>query len=216
MSGTRINSSIQDLASSITVVTKTQMEDFAMLNINDVFLYAGNTEGTGTYTAGTGVGVADRNGSVADNVQLDPINSNRIRGIAPANITLGDIQTMGRVPIDPIDIDSIEISRGPNANVFGLGNPSGTVNLVPASANLTRNFTQATEQTDSYGGYRSTIDLNRVLWQNKLAIRASGVFEHDGFVRKPSGTNTVQLQRHDQVSALQERPRSVRPCPITA
>jgi len=192
MSGTRINSSIQDLASSITVVTKGQMQDFAMLDVNDVFLYAANTEGTGTYTAGTGTGVADRNGSVADNVQIDPINSNRVRGIAPANISLGDIQTMGRVPIDPIDIDSIEISRGPNANVFGLGNPSGTINLVPAAANTSRNFSQATERTDSYGGYRSTIDLNRVLWQNKLAIRASGVFQHDGYIRKPSGTNTVK------------------------
>jgi hypothetical protein len=192
MSGTRINSSIQDLASSITVVTKGQMQDFAMLDVNDVFLYAANTEGTGTYTAGTGVGVADRNGSVADNVQIDPINSNRVRGIAPANISLGDIQTMGRVPIDPIDIDSIEISRGPNANVFGLGNPSGTVNLVPTAANTSRSFSQATERTDSYGGYRSTLDLNRVLWQNKLAIRASGVFEHDGYIRKPSGTNIVK------------------------
>ncbi len=192
MSGTRINSSIQDLASSITVITKTQMQDFALRDMNDIFLYAGNTEGTGTYTAGTGYGVADRNGSVADNVQIDPINSNRIRGIAPANITLGNIQTMGRVPLDPIDIDSVEISRGPNANVFGLGNPSGTVNMVPTSANLTRNFAQATEQTDSYGGYRSTLDLNRILWQDKLAIRASGVFEHDGYVRKPSGTNIVK------------------------
>jgi len=193
MSGTRINSSIQDLASSITVVTKTQMRDFAMLDINDVFLYAGNTEGTGTYTAGTAAtGIADRNGSVQDNVQVDPINSNRIRGIAPANITLDNIQTMGRVPIDPIDIDSIEISRGPNANVFGLGNPSGTVNLVPSSANLSRNFAQTTARADSYDGYRTTLDLNRVLWGDILAIRVSGVFQHDGYVRKPSGANTVR------------------------
>jgi outer membrane receptor protein involved in Fe transport len=193
MSGTRINSNIQDLASSITVVTKTQMQDFAMLNINDVFLYAGNTEGIGTYTAGTAAtGIADRNGSVQDNVQVDPVNSNRIRGIAPANITLGNIQTMGRVPIDPIDIDSIEISRGPNANVFGLGNPSGTVNMVPSSANLSRNFAQATARADSYDGYRTTLDLNRVLWDNLLALRVSGVFQHDGYVRKPSGANTVR------------------------
>ncbi len=192
MSGTRINSNIQDLASSITVVTKTQMQDFAMLDVNDVFLYAGNTEGTGTYTAGTGTGPADRNGSVQDNVQVDPVNSNRIRGIAPANITLGNIQTMGRVPIDPIDIDSIEISRGPNANVFGLGNPSGTVNMVPASANLSRNFTQAQARVDSYSGYRTSLDLNRVLLKDKLAVRVSGAFQHEGFVRKPSGVNTVR------------------------
>jgi len=192
MSGTRINSNIEDLASSITVVTKTQMEDFALLDVNDIFLYIGNAEGTGTYTAGTGTGPADRNGSVQDNVQVDPINSNRIRGITNVNYTYDNIQIMGRVPIDPLDVESIEVSRGPNANVFGLGNPSGTVNIVPVSANLQRNAARMTLRTDSYGGYRSTLDVNRVLWPDKLAIRVAGAFQHDGFIRKPSGVNTVK------------------------
>jgi hypothetical protein len=188
MSGTRINASIADLASSITVVTKQQMQDFAMLDINDVFLYAANTEGTGTYTDF----VIDRNGSVQDNVELNPTGANRIRGIAPANIALDNIEMMGREPIDPVGIDSIEISRGPNANVFGLGNPSGTVNLVPSYANLTRNTAEVQARTDSYGGYRESLDFNRVLLNDKLAVRASNVFEHDGFTRKPSGVNTVR------------------------
>jgi outer membrane receptor for ferric coprogen and ferric-rhodotorulic acid len=37
MSGTRMNSKIEDLGQSITVMTKEQMLDFAMLDINDVF-----------------------------------------------------------------------------------------------------------------------------------------------------------------------------------
>jgi len=59
MSGTRFNSKIEDLGSSITVITKEQMTDFAMLDINDIFLYTASTEGTGTYTDFT----IDRNGS---------------------------------------------------------------------------------------------------------------------------------------------------------
>jgi glutathione peroxidase-family protein len=43
-------------------MTKEQMQDFAMLDINDVFLYTANTEGSGTYTAYT----IDRNGSVVE------------------------------------------------------------------------------------------------------------------------------------------------------
>jgi hypothetical protein len=193
MSGTRFNTKLDDLASSISVVTKDQMADFAMLDINDVFLYTGNTEGTGTYTAGTGVSVADRNGSVQDNVQVDPINSNRIRGIGPANTTLNNIQTMGRVPLDPISIDAVEISRGPNANIFGLGNPSGTVNQVPAAANLSRDRSQVQFRADSYEGYRTSLDVNRVLKSGVLAVRGSAVFQHDGYIRKPSGTNTERL-----------------------
>ena len=189
MSGTRFNSKLDDLASSITVVTKDQMADFAMLDINDIFAYTGNTEGSQTFTDVT----VDRNGSVSDNVQLNPTNANRVRGIAPANISLNNMGTMGRVPIDPINIDAVEISRGPNANVFGLGNPSGTVNMVAAAANLTRDRSQVQFRGDSYGGYRTSLDMNRVLLKGVLAVRGSAVFQHDGYERKPSGTDSERL-----------------------
>src|SRR5216117_827826 len=120
MSGTRFNTKLEDLASSITVITKEQMADFAMLDVNDVFLYTANTEGTGTFTDY----VMDRNGQLTDNVQMNPTQANRVRGMAAANISLGNYESMGRVPLDPLIIDSVEVSRGPNANVFGLGNPS--------------------------------------------------------------------------------------------
>jgi hypothetical protein len=188
MSGTRFNTKLEDLASSISVVTKEQMADFGMLDINDVFLYSGNTEGTGTYTDF----VVDRNGQVADNVQLNPTGANRVRGIAPANIAYGNFEVTGRMPVDPLIVDGIEISRGPNANVFGLGNASGTVNQVPVSANLTRNRTRAEFRVDSYEGWRTAIDVNHVLLRNKLAVRAGAAYQREEFERKPSGVNTTR------------------------
>lgn len=186
MSGTRFNTKLDDLASSITVMTKEQMADFGMLDVNDIFLYVAGTEGTGTYTDYT----LDRNGSLSDNVQLNPTQANRVRGIAPANVSLGNIETMGRVPVDPIIVDSIEISRGPNANVFGLGNPSGTVNQVPSAANLQRDRLRTEFRADSYGGYRTSVDFNKVVLQDRLAVRGSAVYQEDAFERKPSGVST--------------------------
>ena len=186
MSGTRFNTKLEDLASSMTVITKEQMADFAMLDINDVFLYTASAEGTGTFTDLN----VDRNGSISDNVGLNPTQSNRIRGMAAANVSLGNFETMGRVPVDPLAVDAIEVSRGPNSSVFGLGNPSGTVNQVAASANLTRNRSSVQFRGDSFDGYRTSLDLNRVLVKGKLAIRGSGSLQHDGFVRKPSGVDT--------------------------
>jgi hypothetical protein len=186
MSGTRFNSKLEDLAAPITVVTKEQMADFAMLDINDIFDYTASTEGTGTYTDFS----INRNGDVTDNVQSNPNNANRIRGIAPANVSFNNFEMSGRMSIDPSITNGVEISRGPNANVFGLGNPSGTVNQVPLSPLLNRNLTEAKFRVDSYDGYRTSLDLNRVLLRGKLAIRGTGVFQHDGFVRKPSGVDT--------------------------
>jgi len=189
MSGTRFNTKIEDLASAISVVTKEQMSDFAMVDINDIFMYTTGTEGTGTYTSYT----VDRNGSVQDDVQLNPANANRIRGVGAANVSLGNMETMGRNPIDSMFIESVEISRGPNASVFGLGQASGTVNMVPASANLTRERMRVELRGDSYGGYRAGVDVNQVIIKSKLAFRFIGLGEHQAFIRKPSGVNVTRL-----------------------
>jgi outer membrane receptor for monomeric catechols len=95
-----------------------------------------------------------------------------VRGIGSANIAFNNIATTGRVPVDPLWMDSLELSRGPNANIFGLGNASGTVNQVPATANLSRNFNKVNCAVDSYEGWRVSLDLNRKL-TDKLAMRAS-------------------------------------------
>ncbi|MBL9188920.1 MAG: TonB-dependent receptor plug domain-containing protein [Opitutaceae bacterium] len=188
MSGTRLNSKVEDLASSITVVTKEQMADFALLDINDIFLYEAGTEGTGTYTEFS----VDRNGSPVDN-SLNPNTANRVRGVGPANLSFGNFETSGRMPIDPSIIDAVEISRGPNSTVFGLGNAAGTVNMAPASANLGRDRSQLSLRADSFDGYRTAIDLNRVLLKNSLAVRVGATRQHDGYNLKPSGTDTSRL-----------------------
>jgi len=190
LSGTRLNTRLEDLASSITVVTKQQMMDTAALDINDIFLYEANTEGTGTYTEFS----VGRNGDVIDSVQSSPQTANRVRGVGSANTAIGNYASNNRIPIDPYNIDAVEISRGPNSNIFGLGNASGTVNVIPSRANLRRESSSVSARVDSYGGYRMSADFNRPLIENKLAIRASAVFENRGFTRKPSKETTRRQQ----------------------
>lgn len=189
MSGTRLNSKIEDLGQSITVMTKEQMSDFAMLDVNDVFDHMAGTEGTSSYS----LYVTDRTGAMIDQVSFNPNNANRVRGIGSANIAFGNIATTGRVPVDPLWMDSLELSRGPNANIFGLGKASGSVNQVAATANLTRDFTKMDLRGDSYDGYRGSLDVNRMIIDKKLAVRASVAYQHIGFTRKPSGEDSRRL-----------------------
>jgi hypothetical protein len=195
MSGTRLNSKVEDLGQPITVMTKEQMTDFAMLDVNDMFDHMASTEGTSSYSSFE----TDRTGAMIDQVSLNPNNANRVRGIGSANIAFGNVATTGRVPVDPLWMDSLELSRGPNANIFGLGKASGSVNQVAATANLTRNFTKVDLRADSYDGYRGSLDVNRMLIDNKLAVRTSYAYQHIGFIRKPSGEDT--RRRSFQVKA---------------
>lgn len=190
LSGTRLNSKLEDLGASITVITKQQMLDTAVLDINDIFLYEANTEGTGNFTSFT----VDRNGGVNDNVQSGPQTANRIRGLDTANTARGNFASNSSIPIDLYNTDAVELSRGPNSNIFGLGNTSGTVNIITSQANPTREITTLTLRGDSYGGYRGSVDLNRPLLQGRLALRFSAVHQTTGYERKPSADETNRHQ----------------------
>src|SRR4051812_19935845 len=179
MSGTRLNTKLEDLAASLSVVTKQQIEDTASVDINDVFKYELSTEGTTQWTNFS----VDR-GVVTDGVSKDPSGSTRMRGLTSANIALNGFNV--NLPLDTYDVESIEISRGPNSTVFGLGNTGGGINIIKGHANTTRDLTSFATRGDSYDGYRGNFNLNRVLVANKLAVRAYGLYEHKGYVRKPA------------------------------
>ena len=192
MSGTRLNSKIEDLAASITVITKQQLMDTAAVDINDIFLYEANTEGIGQFSDPTNDGRG-----IYDNVAGNPQTANRVRGLGAANIAVGGFAANSLLPIDSYNIDAVEISRGPNSNIFGMGDPSGTVNLVPSKANATREISNFTARVDSYGGFRSTIDLNRPLVkgpERSAALRFNAAYEEKGFIRKPSSDRTNRWQ----------------------
>lgn len=182
MAGTRLSAKIEDLGAAITVITKQQLIDTAAIDINDVFATEIGTEGTADFTDVS----VDFQGRPIDNIQESPYTANRVRGLAAANITTEGFSTNSRIPFDTYNLDSIEISRGPNSSLAGLGDAGGTVNLNQSRANLSREISQVVLRGDDWGGYRTSIDLNRPLLKDKLAIRVSGLYDSKGFRREPS------------------------------
>ncbi len=181
LSGTRINSKLEDLGASISVVTKDQLTDLAARDINDIFLYEANTEGTGQYSAFTN----DR-GNVQDDIANNPQGANRVRGLGAANVAVGNFGTTGTIPLDSYNIDSVEISRGPNSTVFGLGNTGGGVNVITARARTDRDRTSVNFAITNGTGRRASIDMNRVVFRNKLAFRVTGLYSEKAFERRPA------------------------------
>ena len=204
LAGTRLNSKLEDLGSSITVVTLQQMQDTAVLDINDLFRYEASTEGTDDFTQFT----PNRTGGVGDNIQGDPARANRIRGVGSAgtsgsgvNSAWGNFSSNSKIPFDLYNVGAIEISRGPNSNLFGLGASAGTVNLVPAEASASKPTNSFTFRIDSERGHRSSLSLNRPLIAGKLAIKVAAVEESKGFTRKPSSERI-----HREYTSLFARP----------
>jgi hypothetical protein len=189
LAGTRLNSRLEDISASISVVTKQQLQDTAAIDINDIFSYEIGTEGTKQYTDLTTDGRGDY-----DNVSGNPNEANRMRGLSMANIAVGGFTASSSLPIDTYNIDSVEISRGPNSNLAGLSDAGGTVNIVTSRGNVTRESTRLEARVDNLGGYRASIDLNRPIIRNKLGVRFSAVYNETAFVRKPSVDRTTRQQ----------------------
>ena len=187
MSGTRINSKVEDLGASITVVTKQQLDDTAALDLNDIFKYEAGTEGLFNYTA------TSTSNPTSDSAQGSPASSTRVRGISAPNAVTDNFPSVSRIPVDTYNLGSVEISRGPSSTLFGLGAPSGSVNLIKSQANLTQESNQIIFRVDSYGGYRTSLNLNRPLWKDKLALRVAGLYSQAAVPQKPSSDFTKRI-----------------------
>lgn len=194
LAGSRLNTKLEDLAASITVVTKQQLEDTAALDINDVFKYEAGTEGSASYTPflsdrstfkdGVG-GYTDAGGATTTNA-----TSNRVRGLSAPDAAVNNYPTNNRIPFDAYNTQSVEISRGPNSMLFGMGSPAGIVNQSTAPAVLNRNSNTVQLRTDNNGSFRASLSFNRSIIEDKVAIFGAFLYNDQQFERKPSFDKT--------------------------
>ncbi|HEY0947427.1 MAG TPA: TonB-dependent receptor plug domain-containing protein, partial [Opitutaceae bacterium] len=192
LAGSRLNTRVADLGASITVVTKQQLIDTASLDMNDVFLYEANTEGTGNFTdfnIDTRGAVQDRNAGFqggAPSLPFGPSTSNRVRGIGSVDRLHDYYPSNQRIPFDVYNTDSVEINRGPNSLLFGLGSPAGIVNQSSAKANLRRPSYQIEGRYGTNDAWRASFNANQPIIRDKLAIYVAGLHDERGFEREPS------------------------------
>ena len=181
-SGTRLRTELKDIASSISVVTKDFMNDIGATDLNGLLVYTLGTEvnGVGGNFSDAGV-VANPNGNEADydGAFASAAPSTRVRGLTSADMSR-DFFITG-IPLDGYNTDRVEISRGPNAMLFGLGSPAGIINNSLITADLRRPRTTLELRTDKYGSFRTSLDHNQVLLRNKLAVRVATVYDEQSY-----------------------------------
>jgi hypothetical protein len=186
LAGTRLNTNIADLAASITIVTKQQMEDLNEQNINDLFEYEASTEGANTYTPF----VLSRSNLQDTLSSGSAITANRVRGLSAPDNEQDNFYSIVGVPFDSYNTQSVEIDRGPNSIIFGTGSPAGIVNQSRTEASLDKFSTEITTQGSSWGGYRETVGLNYPLIPGTLGLYIAQEYQSKGFEQKPSADFT--------------------------
>lgn len=175
LSGTRLKTDLRDIGSALTIFTEQMMNDLAATNINDVLAFAPNTDPfVNTLTDAVG------NGNNFLNVPVQYVT----RGGATS--VVGQDFFGNNIPPDRYNAEAFTFTRGPNAILFGLGNPAGAFVSSTKRANAARSGTTVELRIDSRDSYRGVLDHNQVLKQGVLAVRYAGVYDVARSFRNPS------------------------------
>ena len=185
LAGSRINTNLGDLAASITVVTRQQMLDTASIDMNDVFMYEANTEGTNNgYTSYAYDGTTFR-----DFTQSSPVTANRMRGIGAADRARNYYSSLSQIPFDVYNTETIEINRGPNSLLFGLGSAAGIVNQSSSNASLTKNYGQLGTRVGKYSAFRASLKWTPKIGQGG-SLRIEPKRKNDPYVQKTTSAQS--------------------------
>ncbi len=162
LAGSRLNTSLFDTPASISVMTKDFLDDIGALNVNQAMefaLSAGNDIGGGNANVGATTG----NGLIENDFNF------QIRGYRRATQTRDFFDTI--ISGDAFNLDRVDIARGPNSILFGIGGPGGIVNVTPKRARSDNDITDLSFVTGSWGLKRGALDVNRSTADGKLAAR---------------------------------------------
>lgn len=182
LAGTRIRTDLKDVGSAISVVTSEFLRDTNARNNEDLLVYTTNTEVGGlggNFTAnGTGMGYIN-----TDAARLRPQNNTRVRGLTSADNTRDFF--LSDIPWDGYIVDRVDMQRGPNSILFGLGSPAGIVNSSLNTASF-QDSGKLEFRYGSFGSYRTSVDVNRVLLADELSIRGSFLSDRSYFKQEPA------------------------------
>ena len=181
LAGTRIRTDLKDVGSAISVVTRQFMEDIGATDNSTLLQYTPNAEVAGT--RGTYAGLGNATTVDETNSLRQPASNNRVRGLAAADNTRDFFVT--DIPWDAYNVDRVDIQRGPNAILFGLGSPAGIVNASLNGASF-RNQGNVTYRVGSYGSQRASFDVNHALIKDVLAIRFDALYDAQKYQQDPA------------------------------
>ncbi len=167
-SATRIPVPVQDVPRSVEIVTRQVIEDQKVIRFSDALR---NVSGVSQFNTQGGQG-----GEVM------------IRGFASTlnvfkNGFRDDSTYSSRAQRDIINIESIEVIKGPPSYLFGRSDPGGVINQI-TKAPLKNPYYAAELMLGNYDLYRPSIDIGGPLNESKtLTYRFNGLYESAGSYR---------------------------------
>lgn len=191
LAGGRLSTNLSDVATSVQVVTMEFIEDIGATNLDEILAYTTATEAVSTmsdeYFSIQEVGTS---GTIDQSqARQDPDAAIRIRGFARPTRTTNYFESA--VPFNRYVSNRVDINRGANSFLFGLGLPGGIVNVTLDTARLDDDSTRiqhviSSENLDNNFSNDLSVNWNKVLLEDKLAVRLAVLESDREFKQKPA------------------------------
>ncbi len=181
LAGSRINTKLEDVGSAISVVTAEFLKDVGATDNKSLLMYTASTEvggSQGNFRGSSGGQNEDESGRF-----INPNGSTRVRGLTSADNTRNFFAS--DIPWEGYNVERVDMQRGPNSILFGLGSPAGIINATTKSAQH-RNFREVDFRFGSYGSNRATLDINQNIMPGELSVRLNVLRNDEKFRQDPA------------------------------
>jgi len=186
LAGTRMRTNLNDVGSSVSVFTEQLMEDLNAVDNESLLAY-----GLGTEVGGArGNFINPGTGGLENENLFEPQANNRIRGLTSADSTRNFFKS--DVPWDGFNTNRVDVQRGPNSILFGLGSPAGIINNTTTQAGFV-NEGELQLRYDQFGSLRASLDYNQVLLEDELALRLSLLRDSKEFRQQPAFSDDERI-----------------------
>jgi len=187
LAGTGLRTKLTDLGASVSVITSKFLKDTGSKNLSDVLVYQTNMEVRGF--GGNYSGVTPSGGGFASEPSLgNGPTGTRVRGLAEATQARNFFRSI--IPMDGYNTDRVEINRGANALLFGVGSPAGIINTSSVAAELQRSRGEVEASVGSYASYRLSFDYNVVPRRGDFAVRVAAVKDDEKYQQEFAFTDS--------------------------
>lgn len=188
---------VQDVPMSIAVITGKDIDRRGLIGMED---YLRAIPGVNQIDVGAGGGAIVIRG-IATSPQFENLDSG-----ATVATYLGETPITGiggplrsGVDVRPVDIERIEVLRGPQGTAYGSASLGGTMRYIPALPNLNEFSTKVAasySETSGTGGDNSMMQgvVNVPVIAGELALRAVGYrYDESGFYKNVAGFDPVTM-----------------------
>jgi len=189
LGGTRIRTDLRDLSTPLSAITSQFLSDTGVTGNEGLLTYTTSTEVGGLQ--GNWGGFGQSQGASDRAALLRPDNTTRVRGLDAADNTRNYF--LSDIPWDSYNVDRVEIQRGPNSILFGVGSPAGIINTATITAKMNGNSGKLEHTFSQFGSNRLVADYNVEVIDDVLAVRVAGLWNHSKYRQKPAFKNDERI-----------------------